>query len=121
MTFRVGQKVVCVDARCTDEYTSPFLVGRFSNAKFIGDMDGLERGVIYTVRAVGSYPTAPGMLSLWLVEIVRPVISLDEAPYGEPPFAAARFRPVVERKTDISIFTAMLDRAPSRETVEAAS
>jgi hypothetical protein len=45
---------------------------------------------------------------LWLDEIKNPVLRYTDGDVGEIPFAAFRFRPVVERKTDISIFTAML-------------
>lgn len=92
MTFQVGDKVVCVDDK----------VGRFRNPRemYSDGLDGLALGHIYTVRRVGPcpQPVHGGMLSLWLTEIERPPNA-----YGEPGYAAARFRPVVERKTDISL------------------
>ena len=101
MTFRVGQKVVCVDAGSTGKYT-PW---RHSD-----DVHGLTEGVVYTIRAVGSFRGLRD--NVWLAEIHRPLCAGREYPY-----AAARFRPVVERKTDISVFTAMLN--PSQVTVDA--
>lgn len=94
MTFHVGQKVVCVDAS--------------------GAADGfIVKGAIYTVRWLGERPRDFG-----------PGVMLDEASGGfheeagvEYCFCITRFRPIVERKTDISIFTAMLN--PSKQGVDA--
>ena len=98
MTFHVGQKIVCVD-----------------DDVFEGDPQRrLFTGQIYTVAR--TYPQGstsgntkrygPGVPCIDLLEVQR----VDHVPY-----AAARFRPVVERKTDISIFQAML--SPSDERV----
>lgn len=86
MTFRVGQKVVCVDAAGA----SP---GR------------LVLNEIYTVKGVarcpGNWRGKPGpWISLTLYE--------TEAAECFNGFCAQRFRPVVSRPTDISIFTKML-------------
>lgn len=80
--FRVGQKVVCVDA-------SPWL-----NTTHL---PCLVKGGVYTVSA-----TCNGQFSL-------PSVMVD----GFPPvfIYARRFRPVVDRPTDISIFTEILDKA----------
>jgi hypothetical protein len=102
MTFHVGQKVVCVD----DDPRS-FLHAGAPGVRFSGDLNGLKKGAVYTVRAFGRYPAYPDILCVWLEEIIRPTAFFDE-----PAYVAARFRPVVERKSDISIFTAMLNRAP---------
>lgn len=112
MTFHVGQKVVCVD----DDETR-YRVFAAAGLHFDGNLNGLKKGAVYTVRAVGHYAPYPGLLCLWLVEIERPIIHLIQIVHGEAPYVAARFRPVVERKTDISIFVAMLDRAPSAPVV----
>ena len=94
--FHVGQKVECIN-----------VVPIFS-----GDMDGLACGRIYTVRWVGRF-RYPNTYKPWegpaikLHEIIRP--NYQQFPdYSDMPYAASRFRPVVERKTDISIFTRML-------------
>lgn len=97
--FRVGQKVVCVDDAIHDEWKAPGFV-------YVGGLDGLKKGEIYTVRAV-EFDSIEVAESLVLEEIVRPTLyTLDR-----DGFRASRFRPVVERKTDISIFTDILDRA----------
>jgi hypothetical protein len=82
--FVVGQKVVCVDASRSDT---------------------LEKGRIYTVKGFDTHLSRSNLtgemtsLGLHLVE-VRPRLRKS--------YDAIRFRPVVTRKTDISIFTAML-------------
>lgn len=83
MTFRVGQKVECVEA--------------------IDCGDGLVKGDIYTIASV-RYFSDDDSVGVTVVEIDS---KEDEEYYAE--FPAWRFRPVVERTTDISIFTAMLN------------
>lgn len=92
MTFRVGQKVVCIN----DDPNAFYPAGR-------GDLDGLMKGCIYTVREIGLIGYA-GHACVRLEELRRPDKYDNDCPY-----AAARFRPIVERKTDISIFARMLD------------
>lgn len=91
MSFRVGQKVVCVD---DDPH---------------GD-NGIfpTKGKIYTIAWSGQWrhpaygDTNP---CVHLVEIKRPA---SKQIFCVVPYLASRFRPVAERKTDISIFKAML-------------
>ena len=83
-------KVVCIKAASRVAYSGshPSIVGR-----------------IYTVREVYVCP-ALGTLGLRFEEHINPVHPM----YGiECGYSAERFRPVVERKTDISIFTQMLN------------
>jgi hypothetical protein len=95
MNFRVGQKVVCVE-------------DRFS-ARCRIDIPALPvKGQTYTVRGV--YGHANGQM-IWLEEIANPLCVLDDvggAPI-EPCWPSCRFRPAVDRKTDISTFTKILD------------
>lgn len=98
--FEVGQKVVCVEAEASCKYMPP---GIISNR----DLDELAEGAVYTIRKIG---VVYGDLCVWLDEITRPEHVFWG---GEAPYDARRFRPVVERKTDISVFTAMLHRAPA--------
>lgn len=101
MTFHVGQKVVCVD----DDW-------------YVADLPELQcvpkKHSIYTIRAIEQIGDGDGFL---LCEIVNPVIEWDGVT-AEPTFDAESFRPIVERKTDISIFKKMLIEAPKE--VEAA-
>ena len=98
--FHVGQLVVCVDEDPA------------SHAKpgwsYVGDLDGLTRGSVYTIRDVLVDPVQRGN-SVRLVEIVRSVYRGREVPY-----AVERFRPVDETK--LSVFKAMLV-SPPKETV----
>lgn len=95
--FRIGQKVVCVDASaCRDR----------------GIISSLKEGRIYTIISISSYRDRDNDRGLQVAEA--------EARVPSGFFKARRFRPVVEKKTDISIFTEILrretvdDRAPAR-------
>lgn len=81
--FYVGQKVVCVD-------NGPLETGLAATS--------LSKGRIYTVTKCGAAPN--GGAAVWVAEAT--------ARYPGYGFLPHRFRPVVERKTDISIFTDML-------------
>jgi hypothetical protein len=87
--FKVGDPVVCVDAE---------------------DADQLREGQTYTIREIG---IEMGWFKDRVVECV--CLALNEAKgktllgnTHESGFAAARFRHVQTRKTDISIFHALL-------------
>lgn len=98
--FVVGQTVICVDDGDRDK-TLP------ENAKLIADsMDGLTKGRRYTIRDV-FFDEGWESVSVRLVEIVRPNSICGGVCY-EAGYDPDRFRPVAERKTDISIFTNML-------------
>jgi hypothetical protein len=93
--FRIGQKVVCVDDGPIDE-------------RYIGFKMEIARGEIYTVRWVGPSPH-PDYLGVPAVRLVGINRGFDHnTPCNDMPFSAHRFRPIVERKTDISIFTRLL-------------
>lgn len=87
--FHVGQKVVCVDGKPYSELTK----GGWCP----------HTGGVYTIRSI----------FLW---DEKPFLRLDEyhdtgrpnGPWGEGGWNALRFRPVVQRKTDISVFKDML-------------
>lgn len=83
--WRPGMRCVCIDD------TPPWYAH--------GGLDGLRKGSIYTVRAVGRPgPENPDQsLGLFLVEIVRP-LRLDDT--AEVPFAVRRFRPLCETRLD---------------------
>jgi hypothetical protein len=89
MTFHVGQKVVCVKAEWSD----------------LNGETAPVAGGIYTIRAIITYPD--DFAGLLLVEIINAPRYYAEGLF-ECDFIATKFRPIVERKTDISIFTAML-------------
>lgn len=93
MAFYVGQKVVCVDD---------------GPSRFTSLPTNVKRGEIYTITKVWvhSFRSVPVVL---LAE-VEPDLPRHEC------FDGARFRPVVEREYDISIFTAMLN--PAKKAAE---
>lgn len=104
--FHVGAQVVCVD----DVYHT-------------GEAgDHLERGRVYTIRKIDpAHPfvdtafrpvTLPG---LWLEEARRVCPRIIVGDPQDVAWSALRFRPV--RKTDISVFTAML--TPTKVTEDA--
>ena len=92
-TFRVGQKVVAVH----DDDEVPAYERR-----------GLRRGQVYTIAEIG--PFWPWM-DTYGVRIVE--IQLKPRCW----WCAFCFRPLDERKTDISVFTSMLSLTPTREPV----
>jgi hypothetical protein len=100
MSFHVGQKVVCINDQPL--VVLRFLYFGFCMRKLLLDHN-LNRGDIYTVVATG------------LIGSVNhgdvPVIWVAEATHFKHPewgFPALQFRPVIERKTDITIFTDLL-------------
>ncbi|CAN7604850.1 hypothetical protein [Bosea sp. LjRoot237] len=98
MTFRVGQRVVCVNA-------DPRALNPVSRDWYPGE-EPVE-GEIYTIKRCFR---AHGLALVWLAEICRAPIAF-EIYDGLTGYAAVRFRPLVERKTSIEIFTNMLNPA----------
>src|SRR5215470_2330025 len=94
--FRVGQRVVCIDA-------SP-------NQRYGVAVPGLKRGGIYIIRSIGRKPKweSPG----WGVLVEG--ICIKHPDVGcEWPMKPSRFRPVVDRPTDIGVFKKMLAGEPA--------
>lgn len=108
MSFHVGQRVVCI-----------------GYALAPGQGYGTEilpvRGLVYTVRGIDlNRPYCRCRVGLRLEEIINvPRLyrgyGLDEASFG-----ADHFRPIIERKTSIDIFTAMLKPSPTKREPVAA-
>ena len=101
MNFRVGQKVVAVD---DPETWGDWWYRIHHPSKY----DCPIVGQIYTVANVF---TLHDHLCLEIVEIYAP----REKWWGAG-FLASGFRPVVERKTDISVFTKILDDVQTKRT-----
>ena len=91
--FYVGQKVVCI------ANWRPYS-NAYNNAP--------KKGSIYTVRELLNLGTAP---SIRLVEIVNdPVDVYVNIGFAiEASWITTAFRPLTERKTDISVFRALLN------------
>jgi hypothetical protein len=94
MTFRVGQKVVCVRVKM------PSWTLRYG-------VVGPSEGGVYTIRSVTGFSLGPIVL---LNELRNPECCMNDdiGIKTEPYFPAAWFRPIVERKTSIEIFKRML-------------
>ena len=105
MAFRIGQRVVCIDDAIPQGGTvySKRLRCTF---RLLGDLSGLKRGAIYTVRGIG-VDWADELPVLFLEEIVRPPFHSEQAETG---FDQRRFRPLAERKreTSIAVFERLL-------------
>jgi hypothetical protein len=101
--LHIGQHVVCVDDRFVGEngVFDPTFTERCPNLPV--------KGRIYTVRGFvvpcAGCPRTPGIL---LEEIINPPCAYIEGTF-EPSFFPLHFRPLTDRKTDISVFMAMLN------------
>lgn len=97
-----GAKCVCID----DGYSTVALPG----SEYVGDLDGLARNSIYTIRAVGP-DILDGDRRVWLVEILRE--NDPDLPY-ESGFSIARFRPLITRSQehDVALFAPILHGQP---------
>lgn len=93
--FKVGQKVVCVDASPTTS----------------GLRCALTEGFVYTVSGIEDFELQ-GVGGIYVAEAT----GIDDA-FHHPAFRITRFRPAVERKTSIEIFTKML--TPKRQNAKA--
>lgn len=99
--LRAGMKVICIDP--TWGATGDFQRTYCPNLPTLGE--------VYTVRDIHVY-RAYDEAFIRLVEVVNPAV---ESP-NEPVFMASKFRPLVTRSTDISIFTKLLTPLPCKET-----
>lgn len=98
--FVVGQKVVCL----IDEWSSSGVASLLAHAPHTFP----QKGKIYTIRNIETF--REGFVYLHFVEIVNPVIPFFHGPW-EQGWDYRRFRPLADRKTDISVFTALLTPA----------
>lgn len=96
--FHIGQKVVCIGLPWPDH---AWIAASFGT-------QFPEPGKIYTIRWVG-VSERDGNAYVRLGEIINPIIVVPPWEQGEARFGARRFRPLVTRKTDISVFTALLN------------
>lgn len=97
MSFHVGQKVVCVRG-----YFKP-------DARDYGILNFPKKGCIYAVRDCLMFRFQDANVpAIRLTELKNPICSWTDGDHCEVAFWIGRFRPVIERKTDIAIFTRML-------------
>jgi len=98
--FHEGQKVICVE----DDFIIPgWALGLNINFPV--------KGQIYTIKAIYVYPhhdeTYYGFVLHEIVNKWFPFLSVSN---GQPTFSSECFRPLEEQKTDISVFTQILDK-----------
>lgn len=111
VNFRVGQKVVCIDdGRYIAIRVARSGILRFLPHPFTLLDHNLNRGDVYSITKIEFRNDA---------ETAEPVplLSVDGARHFEHPdtgFLPGQFRPLVEKKTDISVFTALLNPSPSK-------
>ncbi len=106
--FYVGQKVVAVTA---PEGHDHFVVPKWAHLKITEPVVGQ----IYTVR--GFILSTKKEEYLYVEEIINERMNFKGDGLIEPAWPVLRFRPLVERKTDISIFERLLN--PSKQTEDA--
>lgn len=110
MSFRIGQKVVCVDDRLRMHGVWQFLGVTLRDYGLLDH--NLNKGDVYTVTKVSVLSDTEGK------EFVSVLVA--EAKHFKFPnvgFPSWQFRPIAERKTDIAIFTRML--TPNKKKVDA--
>lgn len=106
MAFYVGQKV--------ERLTPPSMEAMFSEYPELRSLAFPVPGSVYTIRG---FCPCMGVDRIWLQEISNPPMLFRYIGMCEVSFDPRYFRPITERKTDISIFKAMLN--PSKTEVEA--
>lgn len=111
MSFHVGQKVVCVDDRERVSQKDCGFFGRFRKYRRLHH--NLNKGDIYPVTGVG-VRRCDRSGEYYEMLLLGGAWHFGHTEIGFPSF---QFRPLLERKTDISIFTAML--TPTKQGVDA--
>lgn len=107
MMFHVGQKVVCVDDGCRVAFRRG---GWFERYRAWITLDhNLNRGDVYRVVGLERVKTVDGVFLTLHVDGAR---HFRLSQVGFPSF---QFRPLIEKKTNISIFTEMLNNVPLHE------
>lgn len=107
MGFHVGQKVVCISehwhAIPEADIATPFRPRK-------NGIYHVRRAEYTDASRSSRHPLYKGgeVQILWLTEITNPA----DIPGGEYGFASFMFRAVLEKKTDISIFTKLLTPTP---------
>lgn len=103
MSFRVGQKVQYVGLRVSVWHQIKRAIHPYTKP---------EKGVVYTVS--NTYEFSDGEQAIELLELPSPGTE-----HWAAGFRALAFRPVVERKTDITAFQEILRKATRKRSVDA--
>lgn len=97
LDWHVGMKVVCIEMNV-----------RNADVRLFPDLP--QKGRVYTVSRITTAFT--GEIGIQLREVNTPIVGRKHKKQGL--FPARWFRPVQKRKSDISIFTAMLNDQRSK-------
>lgn len=112
MTFFAGQKVVCIDDRRVVS-VRVWLKNWVPISRWVRLDHNLNRGDVYRIVCIATMKdTANG-------NVVQ-LLHVDGAAHFEYPeigFPSFQFRPLIEKKTDISVFTKMLNDVRHTERV----
>lgn len=112
MSFRVGQKAICIDDAFRVAWRKPGWFRRFRSYKSL--IHNLIKNEIYTVTGLSQLRCDQ---SGEVFECIFVAEGRHLFGHGDTPFPAFQFCPIIEHKTDISVFTAML--TPSKQKVRA--
>lgn len=106
--FRVGQKVICVN----DEF--------LHRSWDYVDIKP-RRGEVYTIHSIvkGWFLNHPNVLAFYLEEIINKPVKWAIKDISEAPFWSERFRPVIERETDIGFAHEILRKVTKRKPADA--
>ena len=108
MIFRVGQKVACIRF-----FDNPLL-----SPEVRAILQFPVVGATYVIRDIGDCCVNATIQSgVRLQEIINPSYTTARFGFREPFFRACDFRPIVERKTSIEVFTRMLNS--NKQEIEA--
>lgn len=101
--FRTGQKVVCIDPTWGAPTGSELQKARCPNLP--------TKGAVYRIRSTHFLQVYQGKPSQWFVrlyEVVNPTLPDGHGKDAEAIFDAKKYRPLDERKTDISVLKQLL-------------
>ena len=101
MIFRVGMKAVFIGQDIRPEAREFVLSG------------ALVKGGVYTIREIYTDPYYH-TTGLRLAEVICSVHPIHRIEFG---FCADKFRPVVDTRTDISVFQSICDRVTRRQAL----
>jgi hypothetical protein len=108
MTFRVGQRVVCVDAKAAPR-------SKLRTGQKWSDVYPTE-GEVYTISWIGPYtwPRGEVGVGVHLVEFNR----AHDVNGIQHPFRSTRFRPLISQADDIAMFTALVETMKPTERLD---
>ncbi len=106
LDWKVVNRVECIDVKIYESDKQ--------GVRFAGGLDGLDINKIYTIRDIFIHPIIH-KVCLKLNEIYRS----DKYSQGfETGYLISRFRKIIDRPTDISIFEKMLTKTPEQNNKE---